>query len=222
MSGNRHRLLPVHHDVTRFCAALLLVWVSARAIAVMQGPSVLTLDAANSRVTIDVGRTGVLGFAGHNHEVIAPVVQGKVTYDPADWQHSAVSLQFDASALKVTGKGDSPSDVPQVQRAMLSEEVLDVKRFPSVTFTSRRVSVSRATTGAVDLLIEGDMTLHGQTRPLAVHVSAGLDADGITVRGGFPLKQSDFGIQPVTAVGGTVKVKDELLVQFVLKARRSS
>jgi hypothetical protein len=28
------------------------------------------------------------------------------------------------------------------------------------------------------------------------------------------LKQSDFGIRPISIVGGTVKVKDELKVEF--------
>jgi polyisoprenoid-binding protein YceI len=204
------------------CAALLLAVVSLGVVAAVQGPSVLAIDAGNSRVTIDVGRTGLFGFAGHNHEVIAPVMAGKITYDPADWQRSTVSLQFDASALKVTGKGDPPSDIPKVQQAMLGEEVLDVKRFPAVTFTSRRVSATRATPGAVDLLIEGDMMLHGQTRAMAVRVTAAIDPNGLTVRGGFPLKQTDFGIEPVTAAGGTVRVKDEVQVQFVLKARRMS
>jgi hypothetical protein len=44
----------------------------------------------------------------------------------------------------------------------------------------------------------------------------------MTARGGFVLRQTEFGMQPVTAAGGTVRVKDEVQVQFVLKARRST
>jgi hypothetical protein len=32
------------------------------------------------------------------------------------------------------------------------------------------------------------------------------------------LKQTDFGMVPVTAAGGTIRVKNELDIQFVLKA----
>ncbi len=220
--GRRRQLLLVRGEVTGFCVALLLAWASSRGVAVVQDASVLTLDPANSHVTIDVGRTGVFGFAGHDHEVIAPAVEGKVTFDPADWQHSAVSLQVDAAALKVTGKGDPPSDIPKVQSAMLSEEVLDVHRFPAIVFRSRHVSTAGTKASGLDLLIEGDLTLHGRTRPMAIPVTAALEPDGMTVRGHFPLKQSDFGIQPVTAAGGTVRVKDEVQVQFVLRARRPS
>jgi hypothetical protein len=41
----------------------------------------------------------------------------------------------------------------------------------------------------------------------------------LTARGSFSLKQSDFGMVPVTAAGGTVRVEDEVDVQFVLRAR---
>jgi polyisoprenoid-binding protein YceI len=188
----------------------------------MQGAGVFAIDAANSRVVIEVGKSGAFSFAGHIHEVLAPAVSGRVTFEPTDWQHSAVSLQFDASALKVTGKGDSPSDIPQVQRVMLGEQVLDVKRFPTVGFQSRRVSATPRTPTTVDLVIDGALTLHGQTRPATVRATAALDLDGLTVRGGFVIKQTDFGMQPVTAAGGTVRVKDEVDVQFVLKARRAT
>jgi len=36
------------------------------------------------------------------------------------------------------------------------------------------------------------------------------------------LKQTDFGIKPVTIAGGTVKVKDELTIEFDIVARSPS
>ncbi len=186
------------------------------------GRRVLAIDAANSQVLIQVGKTGMFGFAGHAHEVAATGVRGRVTFDPADLPHASVSLEFAAAALRVSGKGEPPADVPEVQKIMLSEKVLDVTRFPTITFVSRRVSVSAKTGGTVDVLIEGDMTLHATTRPMAIRASVTLDAGGhITARGAFVLKQTDFGIVPVTAGGGTVRVKDELDIQFVLRTRPS-
>jgi hypothetical protein len=35
------------------------------------------------------------------------------------------------------------------------------------------------------------------------------------------LKQTDFGMVPVTAAGGTIRVKDELDIQFVLRGSPS-
>jgi polyisoprenoid-binding protein YceI len=201
--------------------AAVAVWLFGQA-AVGLGPTVLTIDAAESRVVIIVGKTGVFGFAGHAHEVVAPSVGGRVTFDPADWRRASVSLDVDASKLRVTGKGESPADVPEVQRVMLSGQVLDVTRFPKITFQSRRVSVTVRTATSADVLIEGDMTLHGTMRPMAIRVAVTLDAGGrVTARGSFSLKQTEFGMVPVTAVGGAVRVKDELDIEFVLKANPS-
>lgn len=204
-------------------SAAFVVWLLAQAAnPAGSGPAVLAIDAADSQVVILVGKAGFLSFAGHAHEVIAPAVSGSVTLDPADWQRASVSLEFDASALRVTGKDEAPADVPEVQRVMLSGQVLDVTRFPKISFQSRRVSVTAATSTSANALIEGAMTLHGTTSPMAIRAAVTLDArGGVTARGSFSLKQTDFGMVPVTAAGGTVRVKDELDIQFVLKASPS-
>jgi polyisoprenoid-binding protein YceI len=184
----------------------------------VSGPLVLPVDAANSQVVVLVGKTGVFGFVGHAHEVVAPAVRGRVSVDLADWQQASVSLEFDASALRVTGKGETPADAAAVQQVMLGEQVLDVRRFPTIAFQSRHVSVSARTLNTADVTIEGDLTLHGATRPMTIRASVTLDGgDHFTARGAFSLKQTDFGMVPVTAVGGTVRVKDELGIQFVLR-----
>lgn len=195
-------------------------WLFAQAAP--PGPAELTIDAAASRVEIQVGKAGLLGFAGHAHEVVAPAIAGRVVFDPADWQRTTVSVVFDASALRVTGKGEPAADVPEVQRVMLGSEVLNVARFPIIAFESRRIAVAAQTGASATALIEGDLTLHGTTRPVAIHADVAVDVSGrVTARGTFSLKQTDFGLEPVTAGGGTVRVKDELDVQFVLSARPS-
>jgi polyisoprenoid-binding protein YceI len=211
---------------------LQLSWLSAPVAALLLTQLVpstanqsmtLTIDAADSQVVILVGKAGLFGFVGHAHEVVAPGVRGDVTLDAADWQHSSVSLEFDTASLRVTGKDEPPADVPEVQRIMLSELVLDVKRFPTVAFRSRRVFVSARTADAADMRIEGDLTLHGTTRPTTIRLNVALDGESrLTARGAFSIKQTDFGMVPVTAVGGTVRVKDDLDIQFVLKASPSN
>jgi polyisoprenoid-binding protein YceI len=182
----------------------------------------LVIDGPNSQVLIQVGKAGLFGFAGHAHEVAAPEVRGRVMFDLADLTHASVSLEFAAAALRVTGKGEPPADVAKVQTVMLGERVLNVTRFPTIVFSSRRVSVAVRTTGTADVVIEGDMTLHATTRPMSIRASVTLDAGGrITARGSFVLKQTDFGMVPVTAAGGTIRVKDELDIQFVLRTRPS-
>jgi len=200
-------------------AALVL---AQAAVSISSSATRLTIDPTESQVLILVGKAGILSFAGHAHEVVAPVVRGDVTVDLADWQQASVSFEVEADALRVTGTHDAPADAAEVQRVMLSERVLDVQRFPTIVFRSRSVSPTVRTAHAADMLIEGDLTLHGTTRPMTIPANATLDAEGrLTARGRFSLKQTDFGMVPVTAAGGTVRVKDELDVRFVLKANPS-
>jgi polyisoprenoid-binding protein YceI len=42
----------------------------------------------------------------------------------------------------------------------------------------------------------------------------------LTAEGTTTIRQSDFGIKPVTAAGGTVRVKDLLDVTFNLRATK--
>ncbi len=197
--------------------ALLMAQAAAGAVA----GTTLHVDPNQSHVVIAVGKAGAFGFAGHVHEVRAPEVRGVVTFDVGDWQASTVSLEFAAGALQVTGKGEPPADVPEVQRVMLSERVLDASRYPTVTFRSRRLSATSSTTASANLQIEGDLTLHGVTRPVSVLARVTVDPTGtVTARGAFSFKQSDFGIQPVTAAGGTIRVKDVLDVEFEIRAVR--
>jgi len=45
-----------------------------------------------------------------------------------------------------------------------------------------------------------------------------LDGASLTATGKFAIKQTDFGIKPIS-VGGVVKVKDELTITFTISAR---
>jgi polyisoprenoid-binding protein YceI len=178
------------------------------------------VDPAASTVTAHVRRGGLFGFAGHDHEVAVPNVQGRILLDPTEMTRSSVTLQFDATAMKVTGQGEPAADVPEVQRVMLSERVLDAQRFPTITFASRRVSVLERSADRLVLRIEGDLTLRGTTRPVALSVEVRMSPDRLTATGKTTVRQTDFGIRPVTAGAGTVRVKDEVELAYSVVARQ--
>jgi polyisoprenoid-binding protein YceI len=64
------------------------------------------------------------------------------------------------------------------------------------------------------------LTLRGKTRSVTVPVEVRLSADRLTANGRATVRQTDFGIRPVTALAGTVKVKDEVDIVFNIVARR--
>jgi len=181
------------------------------------GPRTFTVDTGRSKALIDVGKTGAFSFAGHTHEVEATLTGGTVHFDPDDTSKSTLHLEFNAAAMKVTGKSDPPADVPKVTEAMLGEQVLNVKQYPSITFDSTAVS-GRGSASALDLQITGNLTIRGTTKPARAATAVKIEGDTLTATGKFAIKQTDFGIKPIS-VGGMVKVKDELAITFTIVAR---
>jgi polyisoprenoid-binding protein YceI len=177
------------------------------------------VDATASQVTVHVGRAGAFGFAGHDHEVAVPNLDGIIVLDSVDPTQSTITLRFDVTAMKVTGRGEPAADVPEVQRVMLSDRVLDAQRYPTIAFTSRRIVIVKQAVDRLVLRVEGDLTLRGVTRPITVPVEVRLAADQLAATANATVRQTDFGIRPVTAGAGTVRVKDELEVAFRIVAR---
>ena len=199
-------------------AILLLTPVGGRLNAEKGDLQILRIDPDTSRVTIHVGKAGLFRFAGHTHEVIAPAVSGEVHFSPDDPTRSSVYLEIDAASLRVTGRGEPAEDVPEVQRVMLSDRVLDVARFPTIIFESRDLGLVEAGAHALVVMIAGDLTLHGVTRPQIVKVAVEIQPDGVIAQGELEIKQTDFGIKPVGVPGGLVKSKNELEISFSLRA----
>jgi polyisoprenoid-binding protein YceI len=81
-----------------------------------------------------------------------------------------------------------------------AKDVLDVKRYPAITFVSTKVSDSE---------LVGQLTLHGTTREVRGRRS------GDTAE--FSLDQRDFGIKPFSAMLGSLKVKPVVTVKITLQ-----
>jgi polyisoprenoid-binding protein YceI len=89
---------------------------------------------------------------------------------------------------------------------MLGADVLDVDRYPQIVFRSTAAEAA----GGGSWTVQGELMLHGQTRPITLRAD---ERDGHYV-GTALIKQSDFGIKPIKVAGGTVSVKDEVQIKF--------
>jgi polyisoprenoid-binding protein YceI len=194
-------------------AVLLLGLVAAPAAA-----QTFAIDPASSTTTIEVGKAGLFSFAaGHTHEVKGSIESGSVAIDARDASKSRVDLVIATASLKVSGKGEPPGDVPKVQSAMAGEKVLDVARFPRITFRSSAVKGVRPD-GAFDATVTGTLTIRDKSQPVTATVHVQKTSASLTATGRFTIKQTAFGIQPVS-VAGVVSVKDELQIAFSITAR---
>jgi polyisoprenoid-binding protein YceI len=182
-------------------------------------PRTYVVDAAASSVRVHVGKSGPLSFAGHRHEVVAPAVSGEIVADPVDLGASRVTLTFEAGALKVLPEGEPAGDAPRVEEIMRGPKVLDAVRFPAITFKSQRVTGREAGGGAYDLELSGELMLHGVTRALTLPVHVEVAGDTLIASGKATLAHDQFGMQPVSAGGGSVKVKNEIPIEYRLVAK---
>src|SRR5215469_16060237 len=187
----------------RWAVVVLLVNVVPAA-----SPQERLIDAAQSKLHVYAFKSGLFSGLADNHDVEAPIVEGMI-----DESTSRVKFAIDARQMKVLDPQLSPDKRKQVQARMLGPEVLDANHFPQITFQS--TNVERA--GQGQLRVGGQLSLHGVTRPVFASVRK---QDGRYV-GTCTLKQRDFGITPISIAGGTVKVKDELKIQFDIRANAS-
>ena len=197
------------------------LWLAAALLALPAAAAEqkYAVDAALSRMTVDVGKSGLFGFAGHRHEVLAEDVSGEIAAVLEDVARSSVVLRFAAARLKVTGKGEPAEDVPKVQEKMQGPEVLDAARFPEIVFRSTAVE-GREAGGIWNLRVTGELTLHGATKKLTLPLRVTFPEERLEATGQVVVRQSDFGIRPIS-VAGVVKVKDELGLDYKIVGRRA-
>ena len=193
------------HRQRRFGTVLLLP-ASFVALTAARAES-LPIDTAKSVMTVRVYKSGVLSAFGHDHEIAAPIAGGSV-----DVAAHRVELRVNAAALRVRDPKTSEKDRAEIQKTMLGSEVLDSERFTEIVFRSS--AAEPAGEGAWQ--VRGELTLHGATKPVVVEVRE----SGGRYAGTARLRQSDFAIQPVKVAGGTVKVKDEVRIEFDIQLAR--
>jgi polyisoprenoid-binding protein YceI len=186
--------------VLAVCVASL-VWTAA-AIAQKRA-----IDPGKSVMTVRVYKAGVLSALGHNHEIAAPIAGGSV-----DIAARHVELHSQTRTLEVRDPGVSDKDRAEIQSTMLGPEVLDAERHPEIAFRSTGAEPA----GAGSWKLQGNLTLHGQTRTVAVEVRE----EGGHYVGTSLFKQTEFGIKPVKVAGGSIRVKDEIRIEFNIQLVR--
>ena len=183
-------------------AKLALTMAAMSALGVAQN-----IDPERSVVTVHVGKSGLLSSAGHDHWVNAPISSGTIRESPAP------SVEFTIATAKMTVKPDAKFDAKtqaQIQKDM-EDMVLQPSQFPTIEFRSSRVEKL----GDGEWKVEGNLSLHGVTKTVSLTVKR----SGDSYSAHTTLKQTDFGIKPVSVGGGMIKVKNEVEIDFQIFTR---
>jgi polyisoprenoid-binding protein YceI len=176
------------------------------------------IETKGSTFTVKAFATGLLSALGHNPTIAVPDFEGEIFLNSDAVEQSSLRMVIHSASLTVTGDV-SAKDREEIDSRM-HEEVLESDSFPDVVYECSRGSASKTGDAQYWIALNGDLTLHGVTR--SQPVSARVSVNGTTLRaaGEFSVGQSDYEIRPVSALGGAVKLKDELKLSFDISARK--
>jgi hypothetical protein len=181
---------------------LLTATLALVAVALPCDAQPRALDPKRSTVTVRVFKSGLFRAFADDHVIEAPLAEGSLD----DSATPIVHIAIDVRGMRVLDPNLPAKDRQEVQTRMLGPEVLDGDRFPHIRF--RSVATQRGDSGRWS--VRGELEVHGQTHPVTVNV---VQEQG-HYKGSTSLKQSEFGITPISIAGGTVKVKDEIKIDF--------
>ena len=167
-----------------------------------------------SQFTVQAFASGMLSFLGHSPSFAVRDFTGAVAFEGDTINAMRLELTVRADSLELLDKV-SASDRREIESAM-RRDVLETAAHPEITFVSTEVSGAEAARGHYRACVAGQLSLHGVTQPHAVNAEVLLFADGTRLQGESVLRLSDYRIRPVTALGGTIRLKDELKVAFNL------
>src|SRR5262249_47285817 len=178
-----------------------------------------TIVPSESDFWVFAGKTGIFSALAHDHEIGLKRFGGRVVIPQAGAAGGTLEMEVDATSLEVLDKKPSEEDKKKIFDAM-HNEVLESAKHQKITFKSVSVGdVKQTGNDAYSFVVNGDLTLHGVTKRIAIPVAATITPQQLRATGKYTLKQTDYGIKPYSAAGGTIKVKDEVVVNFNIVAK---
>jgi hypothetical protein len=165
----------------------------------------------SATLTVRTTRRGAAGKAGHDLEIEVTRWSAKLELG----EHPEATLTADSSSFKVVAGTGGVAPLGAEEKAAIpqtiDEEVL--MRTP-IEFRSNRVAVDR---GGHTVDVDGDLKLMGTQHPISFKLNVGFDG---RLAGSANVKQSEWGIEPYTALFGTLKVSDD--VEVAIRASTGS
>jgi len=185
-----------------------------------------SIDAQKSYIRLLVYKKGALQFFGHNHVISHSKIQGDVVRNTSNIDRSRFIINLAVNQFTVDDKaerqksGDAFSldidseDAQATKNNMLRAEVLDSENYPDIII---RGAIGR---DAGQYIAHADINIKGVARKYSLPIDLVFSDDSMTCKGSFSVKQSDFGIQPFSLLGGMLAVQDSLDVVFSISMTR--
>ena len=175
------------------------------------------LGPGTGRVLVKTGREGLAARAGHDLTLEITRWSARLTVPGADGggiASATLTAELDLGSLAVReGTGGAKPLSDRDRRDIQAQAGKILGNAATASFASAKVipSSSGSPSASANGAIEGTLTLRGTARPLRLQVTS--PAPG-TYRGTATIRQTDFGITPYSGFFGSLKLKNEVTVEF--------
>ena len=189
-------------------------------------PLQFEIMSQKSFIGIAAYRSGLFGFLGHDHGILAEKWKAGLCLDRDHIENSSVHIEVPLQSLEVDTRearlkvgldpeGPGSEDRKKIRKTMLGPEYLNMTKYPEIVFESKTVESKDQDR----IRVKGLLLIRGKARPVSFFLNQGSDdQETVTFTGDFKIKQTDFGMEP-QSVAGVVNVSDEILIRFWITAK---
>jgi polyisoprenoid-binding protein YceI len=171
-----------------------------------------------SRFNVQAFATGLLASFGHNPKIEIRDYTAEVQCVPDTFEKAFVRVTVQTASMEVLDE-IKKDDLKNLQREMF-DNILEVKNFPTAVYESKEITVQKLTADLMRAQVNGELCFHGVVQPLSLQANVAILGGNLRITGDFSLRQSGYGIKPVSFAAGTLRLKDELKFTFDLVAQR--
>jgi polyisoprenoid-binding protein YceI len=193
--------------------------LSSRPGAALSNPATYRVEAGKSQFHVKVGRAGLFKAFGHDHLIAVERFTGSVEWSAESPEASRFNMEVDAASLKVVDDEVSEGDRAKIQGDM-EAKALALPENPGIRFESSQVAVERVEGGSFHVKVTGTLSLRGVGKPFVIPLTLTVADDHLTAKGEVELPSDQWGVPQITAVGGSVRTKENLELTFDIVAVR--
>ena len=190
-------------------------------VSLAAAPATVTynLDASQSKFMAHANRSGLLWFKGKSHHLAASDFSGEVEITPDTITPASLHLVVKAASLHETGAAFT-----EQQKQIIDKELKDIvllpDQYPDITYQSTNVTSKSLGGGRYEVKINGNLTLHGVTRPVTIPATVTLNGSTMRATGEFSIDRDDYKVKATSAAHGLVRVDDDIKFEFDIVGRR--
>jgi polyisoprenoid-binding protein YceI len=176
------------------------------------------IDPAKSTFMVHANRTGLLWFRGHSHRLAVRDFSGEASLTPDVVNPASLQMTVRTASLEETDPVFTQQEKNIINKE-LKEIVLEPDKYPEIAFQSTSVR-GGLKNGKIEVLITGDLNLHGVTKPIEIPATVTLEGNNLRAVGEFDIDRDDFGVEATSAFHGLVRVKNNIKFVFDIIAEK--